>query len=74
MMDTVTDFRRTLEQETLGLTRLCDLWNSKLETDKKIISEEIEVRAGGWGRVSSSELTLRHCRARSGAWWARPDW
>jgi len=42
MMQTVTDFRRILEQETRGLTRLCDLWNSKLETDKKIISEEIE--------------------------------
>ena len=45
-METVTDFRRTLEQETRGLTSLCDLWNSKLETDKKLISEEIEVSAG----------------------------
>ena len=50
MMDSVTDFRRILEQETRGLTRLCDLWNSKLETDKKIISEEIEVSPGCWWR------------------------
>ena len=57
MMETVTDFRRILEQETRGLTSLCDLWNSKLETDKKIISEEIEVSPGA-GEVSSSELTL----------------
>ena len=46
MTDTVSDFRRTLEQETRALTSLCDIWNSKLETDKKIISEEIEVSAG----------------------------
>ena len=45
-METVTDFRRTLEQETRALTSLCDLWNSKLETAKKLISEEIEVSAG----------------------------
>ena len=45
-METVTDFRRTLELETRALTSLCDLWNSKLETDKKLISEEIEVSAG----------------------------
>ena len=45
-METVKDFRRTLEQETRGLTSLCDLWNSKLETEKEILSEEIEVSSG----------------------------
>ena len=72
-METVTDFRRTLEQETRALTSLCDLWNSKLETEKKLISEEIEVSAGP-GVVSSSGLTDPHCRARSGVWSARPGW
>ena len=45
-METVADFRRTLEQETRGLTSLCELWNTKLETDKGRISEEIEVSVG----------------------------
>ena len=45
-METVKDFRRTLEQETRGLTSLCDLWNSKLGTEKKLLSEEIEVSPG----------------------------
>ena len=70
-METVADFRRTLEQETQGLTSLCELWNTKLETDKRKISEEIEVSAG---LVSSSAVTVRHCRVKSGVWWGRPGW
>ena len=69
-METVTDFRRTLEQETRALTSLCDLWNSKLETAKKLISEEIEVSAGVW--LCSGLTVLQYCRAKSGAWWVRP--
>ena len=45
-METVEDFRRTLEQETRALTSLCEVWNTKLETDKGRISEEIEVSPG----------------------------
>ena len=45
-METVKDFRRTLEQETQALTSLCDLWDSKLGTEKKMLSEEIEVSPG----------------------------
>ena len=44
MLDTVKDFRLTLEQEKKGLTGLCELWNSKLVKDKTRISDEIEVR------------------------------
>ena len=43
MTDTVTDFRRTLEQETETLTTLCQLWTTKLVNEKTRMSEEVEV-------------------------------
>ena len=72
-METVADFRRTLEQETRSLTSLCELWNTKLETDKRRISEEIEVSPGLGFQLR--ELTgSTDCRARSGVWSGRPGW
>ena len=43
MTDSVSDFRRTLEQETETLTSLCQLWTTKLVNEKTRISEEVEV-------------------------------
>ena len=43
MTETVADFRLTLERETAGLTSLCQLWTSKLVSEKARISEEVEV-------------------------------
>jgi len=38
----VADFRLTLQRETAGLTSLCQLWTSKLVSEKARISEEVE--------------------------------